>query len=39
MREFGDLEAAVMARLWAATVPRTVREVHTELVDEAPRDP
>ena len=34
MRGFGDLEAAVMARLWAGDAPRTVRDIHTELADE-----
>jgi predicted transcriptional regulator len=31
VRGFGELEAAVMERLWAADAPRTVRQVHTEL--------
>lgn len=31
MRSFGELEAAVMDRLWSADAPRSVREVLTEL--------
>ncbi|MFG2042975.1 BlaI/MecI/CopY family transcriptional regulator [Dactylosporangium sp. NPDC048998] len=31
MRGFGELEAAVMAQLWAAGEPVTVRQVHTAL--------
>jgi predicted transcriptional regulator len=31
MRGLGDLEAAVMARLWARGRPSTVREVHDDL--------
>lgn len=31
VRGFGDLEAAVMERLWAADGTRTVRDIHTEL--------
>jgi len=34
VRGFGELEAAIMARLWAAEGSRTVREIHTELADE-----
>lgn len=34
MRHFGELEARVMECLWAAEVPRTVRDVHTELAAE-----
>ena len=36
MRGFGDLEAVLMARLWAADGPRTVRDMHTELAPERP---
>lgn len=32
MRGFGELEAAVMQRLWDRATPATVRDVHTELV-------
>ena len=31
MRGFGDLEAAIMDRLWARDAPTTVRELHTDL--------
>lgn len=34
MRGFGDLEAAIMDRLWAAGTAMTVRELHTALVVE-----
>ena len=34
MRGFGDLEAAIMERLWAADAAMTVRQVHTDLHDE-----
>lgn len=34
MRGFGELEAVVMARLWAADGARTVREMHTELAPD-----
>jgi predicted transcriptional regulator len=33
VRGFGELEAQVMDRLWAAEGPCTVREVHTELAE------
>ena len=36
MRGFGELEATVMERLWAADGPRTVRQVHTELARARP---
>lgn len=36
MRGFGELEAAVMERLWAAGAPRTVRQMHTELSGHRP---
>ncbi|GAA1897299.1 BlaI/MecI/CopY family transcriptional regulator [Asanoa iriomotensis] len=31
MRGFGELEAAVMDRLWARAAPTTVREIWTDL--------
>jgi predicted transcriptional regulator len=31
MRGLGELEAAVMERLWARATPSTVRDVHTDL--------
>jgi predicted transcriptional regulator len=31
MRGLGELEAAVMDRLWSRAVPSTVREVHADL--------
>lgn len=31
MRGFGELEAAIMDRMWAAEGPVTVRHVHTDL--------
>jgi predicted transcriptional regulator len=34
MRGFGDLEAAIMDRLWAAGDAMTVREIHTALTAE-----
>ncbi|WP_019872901.1 BlaI/MecI/CopY family transcriptional regulator [Sporichthya polymorpha] len=34
MRGFGDLEAVIMERLWAADAAMTVRQVHTDLYDE-----
>ena len=34
VRGFGELEAAVMRRLWAAGGPVTVRQVHSALVEE-----
>lgn len=34
MRGFGDLEATIMERLWAAAEPLTVRQVHTELAEQ-----
>lgn len=34
MRGFGDLEAVIMERLWAADGWRTVREVLTELLEQ-----
>jgi predicted transcriptional regulator len=36
VRGFGELEAAVMERLWRADSPRTVREMHTELTADRP---
>lgn len=36
MREFGELEAVVMDRLWSAEAPRTVRAVLEELRPERP---
>lgn len=36
MRGFGELEAILMDRLWAADGPRTVRDIHTELAAERP---
>lgn len=37
MRGFGDLEAAIMDRLWSAEAPMTVREMLELLAEE--RDP
>jgi predicted transcriptional regulator len=34
VRGFGELEAAIMDRLWSRVEPATVREVHTDLVAE-----
>lgn len=34
MRDFGELEARIMERMWAADGLRTVRDVHTELAAE-----
>ncbi len=31
MRGFGELESAIMDRLWARDEPATVRELHTDL--------
>jgi predicted transcriptional regulator len=31
VREFGELEAVIMDRLWSRSGPVTVREIHTEL--------
>jgi predicted transcriptional regulator len=31
VRAFGELEAAIMDRLWARNEPTTVREVHSDL--------
>lgn len=36
MRGFGELEATVMERLWAADGARTVRQVHTDVIRERP---
>ena len=36
MRGFGDLEAVIMERMWAADGPRTVRDVHTDLTADRP---
>ncbi|MGH3328962.1 MAG: BlaI/MecI/CopY family transcriptional regulator [Streptomycetales bacterium] len=36
MRDFGQLEAEVMDRLWAADGPCTVREILTDLVATRP---
>lgn len=36
MRGFGDLEATIMERMWAATEPLTVRQVHTDLTGQRP---
>jgi predicted transcriptional regulator len=36
MRSFGDLEAAVMERLWSRAEPSTVREVFEELQQQRP---
>jgi len=36
VRGFGELEAEVMERMWAAEAPRTVRDVHTEVTAERP---
>ncbi len=36
MRGFGELEAAVMLRLWARAAPTTVRELVEELRRERP---
>jgi predicted transcriptional regulator len=34
VRGFGDLEAVIMERLWAADDALTVRQVHTDLQEE-----
>ncbi len=36
MRGFGDLEAAIMAVMWARDQPATVRDVQTELAPARP---
>ena len=36
MRGFGDLEAVIMERMWAADGARTVRDVHTDLTADRP---
>jgi predicted transcriptional regulator len=38
VRQLGDLEAAVMARLWATTEPLTVRQVLEDLNADPSRD-
>ncbi|TWJ21049.1 BlaI/MecI/CopY family transcriptional regulator [Micromonospora endolithica] len=34
MRGFGDLEAAIMDRLWVRNAPATVRELHSDLLPD-----
>ncbi|UYM05673.1 BlaI/MecI/CopY family transcriptional regulator [Solicola gregarius] len=36
MRQFGELEAVVMDRLWSRAEPATVREIRTDVNEERP---